>query len=137
MFLSIHNAGDIHVTVGCLFKKHAFFGCSFFFFFNNLYFNITLSIYSITVSQLVNWYFEPSQPQMIKIRAKKTIFSLSPIYSARKSSNRKLSKNDKISYDTNLQKTHRNIKHKMFKELVPTVLPQLSKAHKTRTRWYR
>ena len=71
MFLCIHNAWDRHVTVGCLFKKHAFFCCSFFFSLNNLYFSITVSIYSITVSQLVSWYFEPSQPQVIKIRAKK------------------------------------------------------------------
>ena len=65
------------------------------------------------------------------------MFCLSPIYSARKSSNHKLSKNHEISYGTNLQKTYTNIKHKIFQELVPLVLPLLKKkARKARTRWY-
>ena len=55
------------------------------------------------------------------------MFNLSPIYSARNTSNHKLSKNHKISPDTNLQKTYTNIKHKFFKELVPSVLPLLKK----------
>ena len=46
--------------------------------------------------KLVNWYFQPSQPQRITSRLK-TVFNLSPIYSARKSSNHKLFKNHKIS----------------------------------------
>ena len=50
---------------------------------------------------------------------------LSPIYSARKSSNHKLSKSHRISPDTNLQKTYTNIKHKTFEELDPSVLPLL------------
>ena len=65
------------------------------------------------------------------------MFSLSPIYSARKSSNHKLSKKHKISPDTNLQKTYTNIKHKIFEELVPSVLPLLQRAHNARTRCYR
>ena len=40
---------------------------------------------------LVSWYFEPSQPQRITSQPK-TTFTLSPIYSACKSSNHKLSK---------------------------------------------
>ena len=56
------------------------------------------------------------------------MFCLSPIYSARKSSNHKLSKNHEISYGTNLQKTYTNIKHKIFQELVPLVLPLLKKS---------
>ena len=55
------------------------------------------------------------------------MFNLSPIYSAQKSSNHKLSQNHKISPDTDLQKTYKNIKHKIFKELVPSVLPLLKK----------
>ena len=47
---------------------------------------------------------KPSQPQRITSRLK-TMFNLSPIYSARKSSNHKLSINHKISQDTNLHKT--------------------------------
>ncbi len=56
------------------------------------------------VSQLVSWYFEPSQPQRVTSWLK-TMFNLSSIYSARKSSNHKLSINHKISHDTNLHKT--------------------------------
>ena len=76
----------------------------------------------------VSWYFEPSQPQRVTSWLK-TMFTLSPIYSARKSSNNKLSINHKISHDTNLhkKKTHTNIGHKIFEELVPSVSPLLKK----------
>ncbi|WP_419617253.1 hypothetical protein, partial [Thiolapillus sp.] len=53
---------------------------------------------------LVSWYFEPSQPQRATSWLK-TMFNLSHIYSARKSSNHKLSINHKITHDTNLHKT--------------------------------
>ena len=52
---------------------------------------------------------------------------MSPIYSAHKSSNHKLSKNRKINPDTNLQKKHTNFEHKIFEEFVPLVLPLLKK----------
>ena len=55
------------------------------------------------------------------------MFNLSPIYSAGRSSNHKLSTNHKISPDTNLHKTYTNIKHKIFEELVPSVSPLLKK----------
>ena len=45
----------------------------------------------INTGQLVSWYFERSQPQRITSRLK-TMFHLSPIYSAHKPSNHKLSK---------------------------------------------
>ena len=95
-----------------------------------------LRAYTGTMCQLVSWYFEPSQPQRVTSWLK-TMFNLSPIYSARKSSNRKLSINHKISHDTNLykNKTYTNIGHKIFEELVPSVSPLLKK-HKARTRWY-
>ena len=51
---------------------------------------------SLQHQQLVSWYFELSQPKKITSRLK-TMFNLSPIYSARKSSNRKLIKTHKIS----------------------------------------
>ena len=44
------------------------------------------------VSELVSWYFEPSQPQGITSKLR-TMFNLSLIYSARKSSDDKLNKN--------------------------------------------
>ena len=55
-------------------------------------------------TKLVSWYFEPSQPQKVTSWLK-TMFNPSSIYSARKSSNHKLSINHKISHDTNLHKT--------------------------------
>ena len=58
----------------------------------------------VTEGWLVSWYFEPSQPQRVTSWLK-TMFNLTPIYSARKSSNHKLSINHKISHDTNLHKT--------------------------------
>ena len=58
---------------------------------------------------LVSWHFEPSQPQRITARLK-TMFSLSPIHSARRPSNHKLSKNHKISPEQNLHKTKTYIK---------------------------
>ena len=51
-----------------------------------------------------SWYFGPSQPQRVTSWLK-TMFNPSPIYSARKSSNHKLSINHKISNDTTLHKT--------------------------------
>ena len=53
---------------------------------------------------VISWYFEPSQPQRVTSWLK-TMFNLSPIYSARKISNHKLSINHKISHDINLHKT--------------------------------
>ena len=55
------------------------------------------------------------------------MFNLAPIYSARKSSNYKLSINHKITPDTNLHKTNTNIEPKIFEELVPSVSPLLKK----------
>ena len=57
-----------------------------------------------TAMELVSWYFEPSQPQRVTSWLK-TMFNPSPIYSACKSSNHKISINHKISHDTNLPKT--------------------------------
>ena len=67
------------------------------------------------------------------------MFNLSPICSARKSSNHKLSKKHKINPDTNLNKTkHTQTSNtKFFEELVPSVSPLSKKARKARTRWYR
>ena len=47
----------------------------------------------------VSWYFEPSQQQRI-ISGLKTYFSMSPSYSAHKSSNQKSLKSDTDSYKT-------------------------------------
>ena len=90
-----------------------------------------LSIFSshifslLLVSLLVNWYFEPSHLQRIT-SGLKTMFNLSPIfffYLECKSSNHKLSINNKISPDTNVQKTYANIKQIFFEEIVSSVLP--------------
>ena len=50
------------------------------------------------------------------------MFNMSPIYSERNSSNHKSSKTHKISPDINSRKTKT---HKIFEELVPSVLAQL------------
>ena len=56
----------------------------------------TIHVCIVPHRELINWYFEPSQPQRITSRLK-TMFNLSPIYSTRKSSNHKLFKNHEIS----------------------------------------
>ena len=76
----------------------------------------------ISFKSLVSWQFEPSQPRTSGL---KTIFNLSPIY--RQVIKPKIIQSHKISPDTNLQKTYTNIKHKIFEELVPSVLPLLNK----------
>ena len=92
--------------------------------------------------QLVSWYFEPSQPQRMTSRLK-TMFNLSPIYSARKSSNHKLSISHKISPDTNLhkkqQQQQKKHKHRTqnFRRISPFGITPVKKAHQARTRWYR
>ena len=60
------------------------------------------------------------------------MFNLSPIYSARKSSNHKLFKNHKTSpvhKFTYKKKTYTNIEHKILEKLVPSVSPLLKKKH--------
>ena len=69
------------------------------------------------------------------------MFNLSPIYSAHKSSNHKLSKNHKISPDTNPHKTNNNnkkIKHQTqnFRRISPFSIAPVKKARKARTYWY-
>ena len=81
--------------------------------------------------RFVIWYFEPSQPQRIT-SGLKTMFNPSPIYSTRKSSNHKLSKNHKISPDTKPHKKYTNTKHTFFEELIAPV----KKAPKAGTCWY-
>ena len=56
------------------------------------------------------------------------MFNLAPIYSARKSSNHKLSINHKsVMTQIYINKTYTNIGHKSFKGLVPSVSPLLKK----------
>ena len=66
------------------------------------------------------------------------MFSLSPVYSAHKSSNHKLFINYKISSDTNLYKQnihkHRTI---FFRRISPFGITPVEKALKARSRWYR
>ena len=82
----------------------------------------------ITAVMIVSWYFEPSHPQRITSQLK-TMFNPSSIYSARKSSNNKLSKNHKIGPDTKLHKTkHTQTSNKiLFEEFVSSVSPLLKK----------
>ena len=57
------------------------------------------------------------------------MFSLSPIYSACKSSNHKLPQNHKISPDTNLHNTYTNIKQN-FRRISPFGIAPVKKTHK-------
>ena len=77
----------------------------------------------ICVVQLVNRYFEPSQPQTITSEPE-TNFSLSPRYSAHWSSKHTFSKIGKISPGTNFlkQNIHIYTKHKIFEDFVPSAL---------------
>ena len=87
---------------------------------------------------LASWYFEPSRPQRIT-PGLKAMLKLSPVYFEHKTSNHKLSPNHKTSPDTNLQKTHTNIKQN-FRRISPfgiAPVKKKKKAHKARTRWYR
>ena len=65
------------------------------------------------------------------------MFNLAPIYSARKSTNHKLSINHKIRHDTNSHKTkHTQTRTQNFRRISPFGITPVEKAHKARTRWY-
>ena len=91
----------------------------------------------VTCKTVLSWYFEPSQPQRITSRLK-TMFNLSPIYSARKSSNHKLSINTK-SVLTQIYIKQSIHKHRTqnFRRISPFGITPVKKAHKARARWYR
>ena len=72
--------------------------------------------------QLVSRYFEPSQPQRMTSRLK-TMFSPSPIYSARQVIKAQIIQNHKIYQNI----TCTNIEHKIFEKLFPSVSPLLKK----------
>ena len=100
------------------------------------YASSTLLTFLILIKFEVSWYFEPSQPQRITSR-QKTMFNLSAIYSAHKSSNHKLSKNHIISPDTNLLTTKhtQRLKKKKNQRISPFGIAPVEKAHKA-TCWY-
>ena len=66
----------------------------------------------------------------------RTVTMVLPDTILHKSPETAISEIHKISLDKNIKQKHTNIKHKNFKELVPSVLPLLKKAHKPRTCWY-
>ena len=70
--------GNLHISVFCTCASHP---------------KVAL-VSSGTICLLVSWYFEPSQPQRITSQLK-TKFNLSPIDSARKSTNHKSSRKTK------------------------------------------
>ena len=87
-------------------------------------YNVSLLVFK------VSWYFEPSQPQRVTSWLK-TMLNPSPIYSACKSSNHKLSIKHKISHDTNLHKTNIH-KHwtQTFRRISPFGITPVEKTHK-------
>ena len=88
-------------------------------------------------SKIVNWYFELSRPQRIITSRLKTMFNLSPIYSARKSPNHKLLKNHKISPVHNIKQNIHKHRTQFSWKITPFGTTPVKKAHKARTRWYR
>ena len=82
--------------------------------------------------ELVSWYFEPNQPQRITSRLK-TMLNLSPIYSARKSSNQ-TTKSALTQTHIKQQQQHET---QNFRRISPFGITPVKKVHKTRTRWYR
>ena len=75
---------------------------------------------------------EPSQPQGI-ISGIKANFSLSPSYSAHKSSKIYKISSDTNVYDTKIHIIYTNVMHTIFKEFVPSVMPLLKKTKKQHT----
>ena len=66
------------------------------------------------------------------------MFNLSPIYSARKLSNHKLSKNTEtvLTQTYTEQNVHKH-QTQNFRRISPFGITPIEKAHKARTRWYR
>ena len=78
---------------------------------------------------LVSWYFEPSQPQRITSGLNKLQFLLFTLHTGHQTTNSlKKKKKNQSWHKFTYNKTDTNVKHKIFKELVPSVLP-LSKQH--------
>ena len=83
---------------------------------------------------LVNWYFEPGQPQRITSGLKQTsvclLFTHLLFTQVIKPQLPLLPQNQSwhnFTYNKKTKKNAQNIKHKIFKELVPSVLPLLKK----------
>ena len=71
-----------------------------------------------------SWNFEPSQPQRITSGLKQTsIHLLFTLHTSHQTTNSPPKNTNNISPETNLHITrHTDVKHKIFKELVPLVL---------------
>ena len=78
-------------------------------------------------TDVVSWYFEPSQPQRITSGLKQTSICLLFTHLL---FTEVIKQQNQSGHNFTYNKTYTNIKHKIFKELVPLVSPQLKKAHK-------
>ena len=85
----------------------------------------------LQVSQLISWYFEPSQPQRITSRLK-TMFNLSPSHQTTNYPWTTKSVLTQIYIKQNIHK-HRT---QHFRRISPFGITPVEKAHKARTRWY-
>ena len=89
---------------------------------------------------LVSLYFEPSQPQRITSRLK-TMFKLSPIYSARKSQTTNYPKITKsvptqTHLKQNTQTSNTILSKNQFLRYCPLLKKKKKKTHKARKHWY-
>ena len=95
------------------------------------YHAVSIHHHTEVCTQLVSWYFEPSQPQKITSWLKK-MFNLSPIYSACKSSNHKLFINHKINpvHKFKLKKTIHKHRTQNFRRISPFGIAPVKKKKK-------
>ena len=100
------------------------------------------AMFADTRVMVVSWYFEPSQPQRIT-SGLKTMLSLSPFFFffllSMQVIKPQIIQKQKISPDTNVQKTYTSIKQKnnKIRRNSPFGIAPIKKAHKARTCWYR
>ena len=80
------------------------------------------------VCEFVSWYFEPSLPQKTTSGLKQTsICLLFTLHTSHQTTNSSKTTKSFLTQIYISNKTCTNIKHKIFKELVPLVLPPLKK----------
>ena len=83
---------------------------------------------STNTTELVSWYFEPSQPQRITSGLKQTsICLLFTLHTSHQTINSPKTTKSVLTQIFIHNKTYTHIKHKLSEELVPSVLPLLKK----------
>ena len=87
--------------------------------------------YSLTKNdtrKLISWYFEPSQPQRITSGLKQTsICLLFSLHTSHQTTYFPQTTKSVLTQICIYNKAYKNVKHRIFEELVPSVLPLLTK----------